>query len=64
MFCVSTMQLPISRDNRLCHFCSHNVVETQVHFVLECPYVTPLGISSSHITLFSCYQPFYSDNIQ
>ena len=29
--------IPISRDNRLCHFCSYNVVENEAHFVLECP---------------------------
>ena len=27
----------ISRDNRLCHFCSYNVVENETHYVLECP---------------------------
>ena len=27
----------VSRDTRLCHFCSSNVVENEAHFVLECP---------------------------
>jgi len=29
--------IPISRDKRLCNFCSYNVVENEAHFVLECP---------------------------
>ena len=28
---------PISRDSRVCHFCSYNVVEIEAHFVLESP---------------------------
>ena len=27
----------VSRDNRLCHFCSCNVGENEAYFVLECP---------------------------
>ena len=26
-----------SKDNKLGHFCSHNVVDTKAHFVLKCP---------------------------
>ena len=29
--------IPISRENKLCHFCSYNIVESEAHFVLECP---------------------------
>ena len=29
--------IPIARDNRLCHFCSYDIVENEAHFVLECP---------------------------
>ena len=29
--------IPISRDNRLYHFCSCNAAENEAHFVLECP---------------------------
>jgi hypothetical protein len=46
-FCISNHRLaietrqwtniPISRDNRPCHFCSYNAVENEAHFVLECP---------------------------
>ena len=28
--------------------CSCNVVENEAHFVLECPYITPLEISFNH----------------
>ena len=28
---------PMPRENRLCHFCSYNVVENEAQFVLECP---------------------------
>ena len=31
------LTIPISRDNRLCHFYSYNVVENETHFVLESP---------------------------
>ena len=31
--------IPIARDTRLCHFCSYNEVESEAHFVLECPYI-------------------------
>jgi hypothetical protein len=31
------MSIPISRDTRLCHFCSHNAVENETRFALECP---------------------------
>ena len=31
-----------SRDNRLCHFYSYNVVENEVDFVLECPLYNPI----------------------
>ena len=27
----------MSRDNRLCHFCSYNAIDNEAHFVLECP---------------------------
>ena len=37
--CTST---PISRDTRLCHFCSYNVVENEAHFVLKCPLNDPI----------------------
>ena len=29
--------IPVSRDNRLCHSCSYNVVENEACFMLECP---------------------------
>ena len=29
---------------RLCYFCSYNLVEKEVHFMLECPSTTPLEI--------------------
>ena len=31
------MTIPISRDDRLCHFSSYDVVENEADFVLECP---------------------------
>ena len=34
--------IPISRDTRLCRFCSFNVVENEAHFVLECPLYNPI----------------------
>ena len=34
--------IPSSRDTRLCHFWSHNVVENEAHFVLECPLYNPI----------------------
>ena len=30
------LTIPISRDYKLCHCCSHKVVEDEAHFVLEC----------------------------
>ena len=33
--------IPISRDTRLCHYWSCNVVENEAHFVLNVPYTTP-----------------------
>ena len=39
---------PISRGTRLCHFCSYNAIENEVHFVLEFPYIIPLEISFHH----------------
>ena len=37
----------ISRDTRLCHFFSYNVVENESHFMLGCPYTIPLEIKVS-----------------
>ena len=34
--------VPISGDNRLCHFFLYNVVENEAHFVLECPLNNPI----------------------
>ena len=34
--------IPISRDNRLCHFCSYSAVENDAHFVLGCPVHNPI----------------------
>ena len=31
------MTIPISRDTRLCHFCSYIAIENEAHFMLECP---------------------------
>jgi hypothetical protein len=31
------MSIPVSRDTKLCHFCSYNAIEIEAHFVLECP---------------------------
>lgn len=28
--------IPIPRENKLCHFCTHNVTKNETHFVLEC----------------------------
>ena len=36
------MTYPISRDTRLCHFCSYNAVENEAHFMLECPIYNPI----------------------
>ena len=36
------LTIPISRDNRLCHFCSYIVVENEVCFELECPMYNPI----------------------
>ena len=34
--------IPISRDTRLYHFCSHNAVQKKTHFVLKCPLYKPI----------------------
>ena len=34
--------IPISRDNRLCHFCSNSAVEKEPSFVLECALYNPI----------------------
>ena len=34
--------IPISRDTGLCHFCSYNIVESEAHYVLECPLYDPI----------------------
>jgi hypothetical protein len=34
--------IPVSRDTRLCHFCSYNVIENEAYFVLECPLYNPI----------------------
>ena len=31
------MVIPISRDTKLCHFCSYYAIENEAHFVLEYP---------------------------
>ena len=31
------LTIPIPKDNTSCHFCSYNVVESDVHLVLQCP---------------------------
>ena len=36
------LAIPISRDKRLCHFCSYNAVENEAYFVLECPLHNPI----------------------
>jgi hypothetical protein len=36
------MVLLISKDTRLCHFCSHNAVENKAHFMLACPLYNPI----------------------
>ena len=40
--------IPISRDNRLCHFCSYNTVEMRHTLCWSVPYITPLEISFHH----------------
>jgi hypothetical protein len=35
------LTIPISRDDKLCHFCSYNAIESEGHFVLECPLYNP-----------------------
>jgi hypothetical protein len=37
------LTIPISRDNRLCHCFSYNIVENETHFVLECPLYNPIS---------------------
>ena len=37
----------VSRYYRLYHFCSYNATENVPHFVLKCPYITPLETSLS-----------------
>jgi hypothetical protein len=34
--------IPISRDTRLCHFCSYSTVENEAHFLLDCPLCKPI----------------------
>ena len=34
--------VPTSRDNRLCHFCSYDMVENEAHFVFEYPLFNPI----------------------
>ena len=34
--------ISISRDIRLCHFCSYAAIEIEEHFVLECPLYNPI----------------------
>ena len=34
--------IPISRDTRLCHLCSYNVIENDTHFMLGCPLHNPI----------------------
>ena len=34
--------IPISRDIRLCHFCSYNAIEHEAHCVLQCPLYNPI----------------------
>ena len=36
------MIIPISRENRLCHYCSHNAVKNEAHFILESPLYDPI----------------------
>ena len=36
------LNIPISRDNISCHFCSYNVVEIEPHFVLRYPLYNPI----------------------
>ena len=36
--------ISISRYNRLCHFCSYNVVENEAHFVLKCALYNPIRV--------------------
>ena len=30
------------RDERICKFCNHNLVEDEFHFILQCPYYKEL----------------------
>jgi hypothetical protein len=39
---LDKLTIPISRDNRLCHFSFYNVIENEAHFVLECPLYNPI----------------------
>ena len=34
--------MPISRDYRLCHFCSYNVAENEAHIMVECSLFNPV----------------------
>ena len=36
------LTIPISRDNRLCHFCSYNAVENKAQFMFECSLYNPI----------------------
>jgi len=62
--------IPMSRENGLCHVCSHNVVETNTHFVLMCPlynsimdkFQSPFGIIASR-SLKSCFQSYHFADI-
>lgn len=35
------LTISISRDNKLCHFCSYNAIENEAHFMSECPLYNP-----------------------
>ena len=41
--------IPISRNNRPCHFCSDDVVENKAHFILKLPLYNPIRDKISSI---------------
>ena len=46
------LTIPISRDNRLCHFCSYNAVENKHIVCWSVPYITPPKILLKSIYIY------------
>ena len=45
------LDYPYPKDNILCYFCSYNVVEIEVDFVLQCPLHSSINTKFQFITL-------------